>query len=89
MVQQVSTKLTSFKSDIKAGLNTKLTQALGGSIKEAESLMDVEALIGDSDKALDELINSDIVAAKKKEFEDKQKDKLKDKAKEKLGKLFG
>jgi hypothetical protein len=89
MVQQVSTKLTSFKSDIKAGLSTKLTQALGVSNKEAESLMDVEALIGDSDKALDELINSDIVAAKKKEFEDKQKDKLKDKAKEELGKLFG
>lgn len=89
MVQQVSTKLTSFKSDIKAGLSTKLTQALGVSNKEAESLMDVEALIGDSDKALDKLINSDIVAAKKKEFEDKQKDKLKDKAKEKLGKLFG
>jgi uncharacterized protein (TIGR03545 family) len=89
MIQQVSKKLTSFKTDVKAGLNAKLTEALGISNKEGKSLVDIETLINDSDKALDKLIHSDVVKAKKKEFEDKQKKKLEDKLKEKLGDLFG
>jgi uncharacterized protein (TIGR03545 family) len=89
MVKQVSNKLTSFKTDVKAGLNTKLSKALGMSSDEAQSLVDVEGLISQTDQALDNLINSDVVKAKKKEFEDKQKKKLEDKVKEKLGKLFG
>ncbi|MBA6233372.1 MULTISPECIES: TIGR03545 family protein [unclassified Colwellia] len=89
MVKQVSNKLTSFKTDVKAGLNTKLSKALGMSNDEAQSLVDVEALISQTDQALDNLINSDVVKAKKKEFEDKQKKKLEDKVKKKLGKLFG
>ncbi|MEH6383134.1 MAG: TIGR03545 family protein [Colwellia sp.] len=89
MVKQVSNKLTSFKTDVKAGLNTKLSKALGMSNDEAQSLVDVEGLISQTDQALDNLINSDVVKAKKKEFEDKQKKKLEDKVKKKLGKLFG
>jgi uncharacterized protein (TIGR03545 family) len=89
MVKQVSNKLTIFKTDVKAGLNTKLSKALGISSDEARSLVDVEGLISQTDNALDNLINSDVVKAKKKEFEDKQKKKLEDKIKEKLGKLFG
>jgi uncharacterized protein (TIGR03545 family) len=89
MMKQVSTKLTSFKTDVKEGLNTKLTDALGLSNKEEQSFMDLEALVNDSGKALDNLMNSDVVKAKKKEFEDKQKKKLEDKMKKKLGKLFG
>jgi uncharacterized protein (TIGR03545 family) len=89
MVKQISNKLTSFKTDVKAGLNTKLSKALGMSNDEAQSLVDVEGLISQTDQALDNLINSDVVKAKKKEFEDKQKKKLEDKVKKKLGKLFG
>jgi len=89
MMKQVSKKLTDFKTDVKAGLNTKLTKALGVSNKEGESLLDIEGLINDTDGALDKFINSDVIKAKKKEFEDKQKKKLEDKLKEKLGKLFG
>ena len=89
MMNQVSNKLTDFKTDVKAGLNTKLTKALGLSKEGEQSFVDVESLINDTDKALDNLMNSDVVKAKKKEFEDKQKKKLEDKVKNKLGKLFG
>jgi len=89
MMKQVSNKLTSFKTDVKAGLNTKLTDALGISNKEGQSFVDLETVVNDTDKALENLMNSDVVKAKKKEFEDKQKKKLEDKLKKKLGKLFG
>ena len=89
MMKQVSNKLTDFKTDVKAGLNTKLTQALGLSSEGEQSFFDVESLINDTDKALDNLMNSDVVKAKKKVFEDKQKKKLEDKLKKKLGDLFG
>ena len=89
MVKQVSNKLTDFKTDVKAGLNTKLTEALGLSSEGEQSFVDVESLINDTDKALDNLMNSDVVKAKKKEFEDEQKKKLEDEVKKKLGKLFG
>ncbi len=89
MMKQVSKKLIDFKADVKAGLNAKLTDGLGVSNKEGESLLDVEGLINHTDSALDNFINSDVIKAKKKEFEDKQKKKLEDKLKKKLGKLFG
>jgi len=89
MMKQASKKLTDFKADVKDGLNTKLATALGVANKEGESILDVEGLINDTDNALDEFINSDIIKAKKKEFEDKQKKKLEDKLKKKLGELFG
>ncbi|MFT5297120.1 MAG: hypothetical protein ACI9YH_003150 [Colwellia sp.] len=89
MMKQVSNKLTGFTSDVKTGLNTKLTEALGLSSEGEQSFIDVESLISDTDKALDNLMNSDVVKAKKKEFEDKQKKKLEDEVKKKLGKLFG
>lgn len=89
MVKQVSNKLTGFKTDVKAGLNTKLTEALGLSSEGEQSFVDVESLINDTDKALDNLMNSDVVKAKKKEFEDEQKKKLEDEVKKKLGKFFG
>ncbi|MFB0999853.1 MAG: TIGR03545 family protein [Colwellia sp.] len=89
MMKQVSNKLTGFKSDVKTGLNTKLTESLGFSREEEQSFVDLESLINDTDKALDNLMNSDVVKAKKKAFEDKQKKKLEDKVKKKLGDLFG
>ncbi|NQZ22251.1 MAG: TIGR03545 family protein [Colwellia sp.] len=89
MMQQVSKKLTAFKTDVKARLNAKLTNALGVSNKEGESLLDIEGLINDTDSTLDKFIHSDVIKAKKKEFADKQKKKLEDKLKKKLGKLFG
>ena len=89
MMKQVSNKLTDFKTDVKTGLNSKLTEALGLSTEGEQSFVDVESLISDTDKALDNLMNSDVVKAKKKEFEDKQKKKLEDEVKKKLGKLFG
>ena len=89
MMKQVSNKLTGFKSDVVTGLNTKLTESLGFSREEEQSFVDVESLINDTDKALDNLMNSDVVKAKKKAFEDKQKKKLEDKVKKKLGDLFG
>lgn len=89
VMQQASNKLTSFKTDVKAGLNTKFTEALGANGDDQQSFVDLEAMVSDTDKALENLLNSDIVKAKKKEFEDKQKKKLEDKMKKKLGKLFG
>jgi uncharacterized protein (TIGR03545 family) len=89
MQQQVSKKLVAFKSKVKAGLNDKLTKALGISNQGEKSLLDVESLLNDTDGALNNLLSSDVVKAKKKEFADKQKKKLEDKVKKKLGKLFG
>ncbi len=87
--QQVAGKLEEFKKKVDNGLNEKLADALKiGDSKNAE-LVNFEALITDTDKALDDLQNSDLVKKQQKKLEDKAKNKVKDKLKDKLGDLFG
>ena len=71
------------------GLNEKLANALKLGDSQAAELLDLEALLTDTDKALADLKNSDVVKQQQKKLEDKAKDKLKDKLKNKLGDLFG
>jgi len=87
--QQVSGKLDDFKKKVNKGLNEKLANALKLGDSQSAELLDLEALLTDSDKALDDLKNSDIVKQQQKKLEDKVKDKAKDKLKNKLGDLFG
>ena len=87
--QQVSAKLGGFKKKVNKGLNEKLTNALKLGNSQSAELLDLEALLTDSDKALADLKNSDIVKQQQKKLEDKVKDKAKDKVKDKLGDLFG
>ena len=87
--QQVSGKVDDFKKKVNKGLNEKLTSALKLGDSQSAELLDLEALLTDSDKALDDLKNSDIVKQQQKKLEDKVKDKAKDKLKNKLGDLFG
>ena len=87
--QQVSAKLGGFKKKVNKGLNEKLTNALKLGNSQSAELLDLEALLTDSDKALADLKNSDIVKQQQKKLEDKVKDKAKDKLKDKLGDLFG
>lgn len=87
--QQVSGKLDEFTKKVNKGLNEKLTTALKLGDSQSAELLDLEALLTDSDKALDDLKNSDLVKQQQKKLEDKVKDKAKDKLKNKLGDLFG
>ena len=87
--QQVSGKLDEFKKKVNNGLNEKLTTALKLGDSQSAELLDLEALLTDSDKALDDLKNSDLVKQQQKKLEDKVKGKAKDKLKNKLGDLFG
>ncbi len=87
--QQVSGKLDDFKKKVNKGLNEKLTNALKLSDSQSAELLDLEALLTDSDKALADLKNSDVVKQQQKKLEDKVKNKAKDKLKDKLGNLFG
>ena len=87
--QQVSAKLDDFKKKVNKGLNEKLTNALKLGNSQSAELLDLEALLTDSDKALADLKNSDIVKQQQKKLEDKVKNKAKDKLKDKLGDLFG
>jgi len=87
--KQVSGKLTEFKGKVNKGLNDKLASALKLGDSQAAELLDLEALLTDTDKALADLKNSDVVKQQQKNLEDKAKDKVKDKLKNKLGDLFG
>jgi uncharacterized protein (TIGR03545 family) len=86
---QVAGKLGDFKQKVNKGLNEKLANALKLGDSQAAELLDLEALLTDTDKALADLKNSDIVKQQQKKLEDKVKDKAKDKLKEKFGDLFG
>ena len=83
--QQVNAKLTKYKATLQAGLNSKLQGTLDLGNSQEQELIDLEALLTQSDNALENLKNNDVVKQKRKELEDKAKDKLK----EKLGKIFG
>jgi len=87
--QQVAGKLGDFKQKINKGLNDKLVNALKLGDSQTAELLDLEALLTDTDKALADLKNSDIVKQQQKKLEDKVKNKAKDKLKDKLGDLFG
>ncbi|WOH37309.1 TIGR03545 family protein [Thalassotalea fonticola] len=85
IAEQLKAKLSTFQKQLQSGLNQKVAQSLKISDSEAAEFADAEALLTDTDKALDNLLKSDVVKKKKKELENKAKDKLKDK----LDKLFG
>ncbi len=91
--QQVAGKLKDFKQKVNKGLNEKLAKALKLGNSQTAELLDLEALLTDTDKALADLKNSDIVKQQQKKLEnkvkDKAQDKIKDKLKDKLGDLFG
>jgi uncharacterized protein (TIGR03545 family) len=86
---QIASKLGDFKQKVNKGLNEKLASALKLGDSQAAELLDIEALLTNTDKALADLKNSDIVKQQQKKLEDKAKNKLKDKLKDKLGDLFG
>ena len=88
--EKVTGKLGELKQKVNAGLNEKLTNALKLGDSQTAELLDLETLFTDTDKALADLKNSDIVKQQQKKLEDKAKDKVKDKLKDKLkGKLGG
>jgi len=87
--QQVAGKLGDFKKKVNKGLNEKLANALKLGDSQTAELLDLEAVLTDTDKALSDLKNSDVVKQQQKKLEDKVKDKAKDKLKGKLGDLFG
>ncbi|MEY8251808.1 MAG: TIGR03545 family protein, partial [Colwellia sp.] len=66
--QQVSGKLDDFKKKINKGLNEKLANALKLGDSQSAELLDLEALLTDSDKALADLKNSDIVKQQQKKL---------------------
>jgi uncharacterized protein (TIGR03545 family) len=86
--QQVAGKLDDFKGKVSKGLNEKLASALKLGDSQTAELLDLEALLTDTDKALADLKNSDIVKQQQKKLEDKVKNKAKDKLSKKLGDLF-
>lgn len=83
--KQIASKLAEFKTKINSGLNEKLAQNLQLNSQNNAELVNFEALLSDTDNALEQLKNSDVVKEQKKKLEDKAKDKLKNK----LGDLFG
>ncbi|WP_019028528.1 TIGR03545 family protein [Colwellia piezophila] len=87
--QQVAGKLADFKQTVNKGLNEKLANALKLGDSQMTELVDLEAFLNDTDKALIDLKNSDVVKQQQKKLEDKAKDKVKDKLKKKFGDLFG
>ncbi|MEW6993247.1 TIGR03545 family protein [Colwelliaceae bacterium MEBiC 14330] len=87
--QQVAGKLTEFKQQVNNGLNEKLADALKIGDSNNAELVNFEGLLMDTDKALDDLQNSDLVKQQQQKLENRVKDKVKDKLKDKLGDLFG
>jgi uncharacterized protein (TIGR03545 family) len=83
--KQMAKKLTEFKTQVNSGLNEKLAQSLQLNNENNTELVNFEALLGDTDNALEQLKNSDVVKQQKKKLQDKAKDKLKSK----LSDLFG
>jgi len=83
--KQIAKKLAEFKKQLNSGLNDKLSESLKNNESSASELINFEMLLGDRDKALEELKNSDVVKQQKKKLKNKAKDKLKSK----LSDLFG
>jgi uncharacterized protein (TIGR03545 family) len=83
--QQVEKKLAEFKQKVNSGLNDKLNEALKVNNSKNAEMLDFEALLTDTDGALKQLENSDVVKQQKKKLKKKAEDKLK----KKLGDFFG
>ena len=83
--QQITNKLASFKAGVNQGLNEKLSNSLKLNQSDDKALIDLETLLTDTDNALENLKNSDVVKQQKKKLKGKAKDKIKDKLKN----LFG
>jgi uncharacterized protein (TIGR03545 family) len=83
--QKIANKLTEFKTQVNSGLNEKLANSLKLNSQKENEFVNFEALLGDTDNALEQLQNSDVVKEQKKKLQDKAKDKLKGK----LSDLFG
>jgi uncharacterized protein (TIGR03545 family) len=83
--KQIANKLIEFKTQVNSGLNEKLAQSLQLSNENDTELVNFEALLGDTNNALEQLKSSDVVKQQKKKLQDKAKDKLKSK----LSDLFG
>lgn len=83
--KQISNKLSEFKGQINSGLNDKMSESLNMKSTGKTDMLNFEALLSDTDNALETLQNSDVVKQQKKKLQDKATDKLKGK----LGDLFG
>jgi uncharacterized protein (TIGR03545 family) len=83
--KQIANKLTEFKTQVNSGLNEKLAQSLQLNNQKDAEFINFEVLLGDTDNALEQLKNSDVVEQQKKKLQNKAKDKLKDK----FSDLFG
>ncbi|MGB0936915.1 MAG: TIGR03545 family protein [Colwellia sp.] len=79
--KQIARQLSKFKQEVNKGLNDKVSQSLNLNKEDKQSLIDIETLVTDTDKALEQLKNSDVVKQQKKKLEDKAADKIKDKLK--------
>lgn len=79
--KQINRKLASFKSQVNEGLNDKIKQSLKLNTADNKNLIDLEAFLTDTDNALDNLKNSDVVKQQKEKLKNKAADKLKDKLK--------
>ena len=69
--QQVAGKLNDFKKKVNKGLNDKLASALKLGDSQSAELLDLEAILTDTDQALADLKNSDIVKQQQKKLEEK------------------
>lgn len=83
--KQIANKLAKFKTQINSGLNEKLAQSLQLNEQKNTEIVNFEALLGNTDNALEQLKNSDVVKQQKKKLQNKATDKLKSK----LSDLFG
>ncbi len=87
--QQLQQKLAGFKSKVQSGLSDKLASALEINSSADGEIVELDKLLTDTDGALDDLKNSDVIKQKQDELKNKATDKVKDKLKGKLGDLFG
>ena len=71
---QIQQKLKGFQQQLQAGLNQKVAKSLKINQGDAAEIADIEALLKDTDKALDKLLKSKLADSKKQQLEDKLKD---------------
>ncbi len=78
---QIDKQLGSFKQKVIKGLNDKVAQSLKLNEADSQNFVEIEALITDTDNALENLKKSDVVKQQKAKLKDKAADKIKDKLK--------
>jgi uncharacterized protein (TIGR03545 family) len=91
--QQLNKQIEKLRETAQVGLNKKLAEALKLESDSGSEFANLDSLLTDTDKAMDDLLNSDVVKEQQKKLENKLKDqaedKVKDKLKGKFNKLFG